>query len=190
MTTIFDKMIHDMMDALLEKAKATRESYQYSGDEKFVQVAVLIKPDLEPVVMPLAFRNEAEKRKNMRALSLTARLVKAPAVLMVSETRWAHSDKLIPLLGLSPITDHASAEKFEDDYVRILREKYNGELKNLPRECWSEAVVVVAKGPELPVVTRFAPYEEGPGDSIRWLPEDVLTDKAEQWPMLPDWWVQ
>jgi hypothetical protein len=126
----------------------------------------------------------------MWALSATARITKAPAVLMISDCRWAHSDKLVPVMGL-PSIEKDGIEKFQDEYHRVLAAKYGGQIKNLPHECWSEALVVVAKGPELPVTTRHAPYEEGPGDSIRWLPPDAMpTPGVELWPMLPDWWVQ
>ncbi len=189
MKTPFEKVIDDLMEALLQKAKQRRESYGYSGDEKFVQVAVLIKPDLEPVAMPVPFTNESEKRRSMWALAATARITRAPAVLLITDARWAQSDKLIPALGLPVIDGQESLDKFQEEYHRILKEKYDGQIKNLPRECWSEAVLVVAKGPDLKPIARLAPYEEGPGDSIRWLPED-LPEGIQEWPMLEDWWVR
>jgi hypothetical protein len=62
----------------------------------------------------------------------------------------------------------------------------------MPRQCWHEAIVVVAKGPEFKgkIPMRMARYERGHGDTIHWLPPMKDNEYgASEFNLLPDWWV-
>lgn len=183
----FEGLVGKLMDKFLETGKKTRERHRYSGDEKFAQVVVLLGPDLTPNVVPLVFTNEREKRIRMLAMAAAARHLRCPAVLMIMDCRWVNSDDFAKAMGLPPLKE-MGVEKFRDEYHRIMGAMFDGQIKNLPRDCWHEMVAVIAKGPKLKdVMFRCAPYEKGEFDTIKWLPPHPEYTRQE-WPMLPDWW--
>jgi hypothetical protein len=98
--------------------------------------------------------------------------------------------EVAPFLGLPPL-EEIGVEAWGKLYSRALTERYDGQIKNLPRQYWKEALCIVMKGPELhgKIPMRMAQYERGPNDSIHWLPTKSGDEYgAFHFNLLPDWW--
>jgi hypothetical protein len=178
--------IDGILEILLKEAKRTRAAIPYSKEDAMAQAVILIGPHLEIETIPIGWRNEQEKYARMRIISDIAKELFCTAACLVSDTRWVHSDDIGPYLGIPPIAE-IGVEAWSKQYGHILKEKYGEEVKNLPRHLWSEAVVVVMKGPRLNGPHfRAARYECGPNDTIRWLP--TANEGVQHFNLLPDWW--
>ena len=76
-------------------------------------------------------------------------------------------------------------------YKAEVMKRWGGYIGNAPRELYTETIMIVMKGPRLKTIPiRSAGYEEGPNDSIRWLPNhhDDKISGVEHFNLLPDWW--
>jgi len=101
--------------------------------------------------------------------------------------RWLKGEVFCEYYKLDPPT-RENYDAYRRDYHRI-RAAHGGEIKNLPREVWEEAVVVYTNGPGIPIQIQMAPYKEGPNDTIEWLPlEDRHKPDGGKSDMLTDWW--
>jgi hypothetical protein len=178
-----------MMGDLIEVAKEKRAEDGYKkGDERFVPVALLFVPDLDPAVIPLTWDTNDQKRNLMRALSLTARQVGAEAIALITDTRWTNSERISEYYNL-PTVAQVGIEEFGRLYNKLRNERYDGEIKNMPREVWEEAVTVMMKGPGLTPQVRMAHYKEAANDGIEWLEEKTTNaDNRAEFMLLPDWW--
>jgi hypothetical protein len=151
----------------------------------------MLGPNFETASIPAIWKNEEEKYHVMRGVSYTAKKSLCRAVILISDTRWTTATpELAEFLGIPPL-DEIGVEAWGKRYSRAITERFDGQLKNLPRQFWQEAIVIVMKGPELhgKIPLRMAQYERGPNDSIHWLPMKQDDDaRAMHFNLLPDWW--
>ena len=178
--------IGQMLDVTLERAKIERERVPYSRSDGFPQAILFLGPMFEVASIPAMWGNENEKYRLMGAVSETAKRTMSMAVILVTDTRWVESDKIAPLMGL-PKPEDVGIEKWQDLYTAALKKKFNSYAGNMPPEWYSEALMVVAKGPGVGVIHRVAHYEKGANDSIKWVPASVTPD-AVTMNLIPDWW--
>jgi hypothetical protein len=177
--------VHDMMMMLLESAKKIREGYKYSGDEQMLPTAFIFGNEI--TIMPLSWKDDKEKYQMAAAANAMARQMKAKSLSFATDSRWVNSDVFAEYYKL-PKPTRDTLETFQREYSRILHE-HGGQVKNLPRQLWQEAVVVFTNGPGIPITIQMAPYEEGDYDTIRWLPRDEeYRDASGKSDMLTDWW--
>jgi hypothetical protein len=187
-----EKKINELLDAIMLKARDNRTQIPYSREDSFPQCVLFIGPNFEPAAQPVTWRNEDEKYHMMRGVSEVAKEMLCRAIILVTDTRWTNSDEVQQVLGIKPIKE-IGLEEWRKQYSHIVTTKYGGYLKNMPRQCWHEAILVVAKGPEFKgkIPMRMARYERGHGDTIHWLPPMKPEDeyRASEFNLLPDWWV-
>jgi len=182
--------VKGMMAMLLERAKEMRESFGYSGDEKMMPSAFIFGDSI--TIMMLCWRNNREKYLMAAGANLAARKQKAKSLSFVTDSRWVSSEDFAKHFHLPDPQVSKDVEGFVDTYHRILKE-HGGEIKNLPREVWQEAVVVFTNGPGIPLTIQMAPYVEGENDTIKWLEDSPSKPKnndehRSKSDLLTDWW--
>jgi hypothetical protein len=179
--------VRQMLNILLLEAKRQRSNIPYSKIDSFPNAVVFLGPNIEPVSMPVTWRDEREKYAKMEAVSKTAKAMLCQAVALISDTRWADEERITELLGIRP-TAEIGVEAFQEEYKRVVHERYGGYLGNAPKGLYSEAVMIAMKGPRLngPQVLQ-ARYEEGPKDTIRWTGQPEKLDTLH-FNLVPDWW--
>lgn len=186
----FKEKIGRILDETMERAKINREHIPHSKSDGFAQAIIFIGPTFEVETVPGIWRNEQEKYSLMRAVSNMAKRRLAMVVILVADTRWVEGDKIAPLLGIPTLAETAGLEEWTKLYQREVTKRFKGYLGNMPPEWYSEALIVIAKGPGLGgPMARMARYEKGPNDSIQW----VQTPAGETYSdyhfnLLPDWW--
>lgn len=176
-----------LLDSLLMTAKAERARIPYSQDEGMRQYVLAIGPNGEAEMLPIQWRDEREKYFKMKAVSKVAQDTLCSAVVLISDTRWTNSDKFGDYFHIPPVKE-IGLEKWRKEYHTILGGMYGGLIKNLPRELWSEAVIVIIKGPRIKCESRMAPYVEGPNDTIQYTEETDSFAGIKEFNLLPDWW--
>jgi hypothetical protein len=179
--------ITQIVEMQLELAKKNRERIPYSQTDAFANAVLLIGPTFEVACLPGLWRNEEEKYRFMGAVRKTAEASLSMAVVLITDTRWVEGDKIAPLLGI-PTVEELGVEEWQTRYRRAVTEKFKGYVGNMPAEWYSEAVMVIAKGPGFGTIARSARYEKGPNDSIKWLSENWTEMGVHHFNLLPDWW--
>jgi hypothetical protein len=176
------------LDGLLIEAKAERARYHYSEDECMGNTVVVIGPEGERGVLPLNWRDADEKRHKMYAVAKAAKETDAQAIILITDTRWVKGDIIGLHFGL-PSIEEVGVHEFQKRYWAILSSKYDGQIKNLPRELWNEAVLVAIKGPQIEPEMRMACYIQGPDDEVMYVNGDSPPDAGvAQLYIIPDWW--
>lgn len=189
MVELEQSVLDGIADNLLQIAKQVRAGFRYSEDDRMVAMAALILGDGEVRLTPLPWGDQAAKHKRLGEVARTARREGAIAIALISDARWVKSDSFCAYFGL-PGVKEMEVEVFKGCYAKILG-GYGGEMQRLPRQLWTEAVVVSLKGPGVEPRIRMAGYVEGRRDRVEWLPA-VERDDAHtrvEVNMLPDWWV-
>jgi len=191
------KKTNDLLNQFLMVAREDRASKPYSQDEAFVPKIAFIGPDDEAIVAAITWRDEAEKYEKMRYAAEAAKITFSQAIMLVSDTRWLRSDDFnehFKIEGPTKPLNEKHMMEYQDRYYAVLRQ-HGGQIKNLPRHLWSEAVIVAIKGPRCGTHTVMAPYTQGPGDKVQYLPPDKSplakkdTDTwEEQLNLIPAWW--
>jgi hypothetical protein len=125
----------------------------------------------------------------MAALAnLEARRRNAISLSFINDSRWVNGEVLAKHYGLElNAKDPKNFEKFHREYHRILAE-HGGEVKNLPRQLWNEAIVVFTNGPDFPLTVKMAPYIEGENDTVQWTDDKVHRGDQFKSDLLTDWW--
>lgn len=183
-----EEKIDEILDAMMLIAKQRRAEIPYSKTDSFPQQLLFLGPNLEVGTVPITWCDESEKYTKMRAVSQVAQEMFCQAVILITDVRWVESVKASKLLGL-PQLEEVGLEKWQKLYRREITKRYEGYLGNAPAELYSEAVMAVMKGPKLKgIPTRFAVYEKGENDSIRWLPKKKVSESTMSFNLLPDWW--
>jgi hypothetical protein len=175
----------DLLRLTLEKAKTNRAKFGYSGEAKFAPCALVIGPHCEQAVLPMKWSTAREKRVMMAALSHAARSQNASAVVLITDVRWCDAQKFSDYFHLEPVAK-IGLEAWEKEYSEIIRGVY-GNMSQLPRELWSEAVTVAGKGPLVGEQILMATYREGKNDSVEWVDEGPKKDAVNMY-LLEDWW--
>ncbi len=186
--------VKEMLNKLLMVARDDRASIPYSHEEGFVPKLIFIGPNDEVSVSPALWSNEADKYALMERAAEGARRTFAQAIVLVSDTRWIESDVFCEHFKINPTTDdgHFDLTKYQEQYLAILRQ-HGGKMKNLPRQLWREAISVAMKGPRCGTHCVMAPYIQGPGDKVQYIPKPskLGEDDANKYEMrlIPEWWV-
>jgi hypothetical protein len=177
---------NEIIRILLKGARQARESYKYSEDEKMMPMACIYKP-LGLTMMALCWKDHKEKYQMAAAANALARREKAICLGFATDSRWVNGAKFAEYYRFDPISK-MGADKFQREYHRILA-AHGGEVKNLPRELWQEAVAVFANGPDFPLTVVMAHYIEGPNDTVQWIemPDEMPHDGYKS-DLLTDWW--
>lgn len=179
--------INGLLQKLMLAAQLQRSKIPYSEIDSFTNMLVFLGPNLEPATQSITWANENEKYAKMRAVSRVAKEMFCTAVILISDTRWVEDQKIAPLLGI-PTAEEVGGERFQELYSKAIAERFKGYVGNMPPEWYSEAIIVVAKGPTCGILSQFAPYEKGPNDGIHWLKSDAKIAQ-QRFNLLPDWWV-
>jgi len=185
MPTTNKEDVQSMMKMLLNSAKEIRESFGYSGDEKMVPTAFIVS-DEGVVILALTWKDNKEKYQMAAAVNAQARRLKATSLSFATDARWVKLEVFCRYYKLDKPTGQ-NIERLKKDYHRILN-AHEGEVKNLPREVWEEAIVVFTNGPGIPTTLQMAPYKEGPNDTIEWIPREEHPGERGESDMLTDWW--
>lgn len=174
-----------MMTMLLNRAKEIRSGYKYSEDEKMIPTAFVYSDEgLE--IIALHWKDNREKYAMAAMANMEARKRKAKSLSFVTDSRWVKSDVFCEYFGL-PKPGRGEIKQFQKTYHRILDE-HGGEIKNLPRPIWEEAVIVFTNGPGIPLQVKMLPYREGENDTIEWMPVPLEDYDGYKSDMLTDWW--
>jgi hypothetical protein len=192
--TVTAEATTSMLEGLMDIAKNLRGAQKYSEDEKFTVICIIVhKDDFAIVVTP--WKDDTEKRRMMKQVSDLAREGSADLVGVVSDTRWTTAKLLSNYYKVPEPTTDEEFKLFQTWYHALLR-KNGGEIKNLPREVWLESVMVAAKGPHIPPTALFAPYIEGPDDTVLYTAKTNRnspngdTNLQMSLGLIPDWWTQ
>jgi hypothetical protein len=174
--------VQGLMETLLERAKELRESFGYSGDEKMLPMAFIYGDEI--TIMALSWKDKDEKYLMAKLANCEARKRNAKSLSFVTDSRWVKGKDFADYYGL----DMGDLDQFQRDYHRIL-DAHEGQVKNLPRQLWNEAVVVFTNGPGIPLSIQMAPYIEGENDTIQWLPRKPDGENSiGKSDLLTDWW--
>jgi hypothetical protein len=177
-----------MLDRFLDIAKDQRSRIPYSKDEHFPSLVILLGPFNEMTTIPAHWSNDTEKQRYFKAVSYAAQKTLTAAVALISDTRSVKGDdKFSAFLGI-PTLEEMGIEAWHEEYTRIMHQRFKGEVKNLPREYWTDSVLVVMKGPGIKPVARMQNYGPGPNDSILWGEQSTERDRCHHFNLLPDWW--
>ena len=106
-----------------------------------------------------------------------------PAALVQSDARAVHGDKFAKYFGVS---EKLSIREYEEEYSRILTEKFDGTVANLPQELWIDALVTCIKGPKIMPVNFMTFYEKNAKGKIEF--EPAKEQPGAEINFLPDWW--
>jgi hypothetical protein len=182
--------VKELLNGWILIAKEDRARHNYSAEEAFVPKVAIIGPNDESFVAVANWRNEQEKYAMMRAAAETARKMFAQAIMLASDTRWVLFEPFNNYFHVDPprSMERADVEAYQRRYLVILRE-HGGQVKHLPRQLWSEAVMVAIKGPRCGTHSIMAPYDQGPNDTVHYLSAEILKrDRREQMNLIPEWW--
>jgi hypothetical protein len=181
----------EFVDELLEHAammaKQKRTALGYSGEDKFIPVAIVVGPSGQQAVLSMKHGGDDDKRIRYTALSVAARSEGVLAIVLVNDMRWAHADTFANYFHL-PKIEEIGLDAWTKEYHSIVYGVY-GSLGNCPREVWEEALVIAVKGPAITPTMKTLKYCKGEGDTIEWLEEETTGDAVRvQMNVLPDWW--
>jgi hypothetical protein len=181
--------VKELLNIWLLVAKEDRARYSYSAEEAFVPKIAIIGPNDESFVAAATWRNEQQKYAVMDVAAETARKLFAQAIVLASDTRWVLSDAFCDHFKIQPPSaENGGIAGYKQRYLAILNE-HGGQMKNLPRQLWKEAVTVGIKGPRCGSHCRMAPYDRGPNDQVHYLPVDMSQENHRyEMNLIPEWW--
>lgn len=183
----------EFLDALLEDesafAKRSREQARYNIEDVKPRVS-LIGPSFQTVRLPLAWQSMDEKYHTMYIAGLLAKVTGAKGVMVMSDSRWLKSEDFCHHFKLSVPRTEEGSKAYYEEYRKILK-RYGGEMGNLPRHLWSEAMLVVLKT-RTNVRVKTQLYTRGSGTGVMWLPDQIKQDIGStatyEDRLIPDWW--
>jgi len=170
----------DWMEVLMDRAKDIRAEYKFSEDEKMMPMA-LINAD-EMTIVAMQWKDNAEKYKMARAIGNMAKMQNAKSLSFVTDGRAA---KRKPFAEYFKIPDDISFESYHALYNQILRD-HGGELKCLPRDLWTDILIVMTNGPTVPLIVQTQAYVEGENDTVKFT--EMTTARHMKSDLLTDWW--
>lgn len=181
--------IDELMAHATKIGKRERGKIGYKDDHRFTPVAIVVGPGGEQAVFPFEHKSPRHKQIMATALAQAARSEGALAIVLVSDTRWANSEKFSAYFHL-PDPKTMGLEAWTKEYSSIVNGIYGGSLGNCPREVWEEALVIAVKGPLITPRMMMLKYREGKNDTVEWLQEESVGDMKFQiqFSVIPDWW--
>lgn len=182
------QLMTELMTDLLNRAKYNRERVGYSGH--FQQCILVVAPNGAKAILPLEWRSDQEKQISCAALCYAAKKVNAAAVVTITIAKWVDSTAFANYFHTTPFDgSKESYERHLAEYTEIMRTTYGGEIAMLPRELWDEALVVACMGPLIEDDSLMAAYREGKGNTIEWIPNDVMdNDHGTKFQFIEKWW--
>ncbi len=136
---------------------------------------------MKPIMDPGGLSDEG--RHMLKRLPALFALMNVSAALIQSDSMFVQSPKFTEYFGLSP---SLSLDAYSDEFRRILDEKFEGTMANLPRELWRDAIFTCVKGPKVPMLMishTFKPDADG-----RVIYEPYYESANFEANILPDWW--
>ena len=106
-----------------------------------------------------------------------------PAALVQSDAMAVDGSKFAKYFGLA---EKIPFKEYEKEYIRILAERFDGTVANLPRELWVDALVTSIKGPQIMPANFMTFYEKNAKGKIEFAPTEERPAAAVNF--LPDWW--
>jgi hypothetical protein len=146
-------------------------AYSYSGT-----------PILEDLVFPAGV-NDATRMILKTMVPYTFSKVHLQVALMQSDARAVDGHKFASLFGISK---EISVEEYEKEYTRILHEKFEDTVANLPSELWADILITCIKGPLVMPISFITYYQKSTEGKIEL--EPVKEEAQFSLGLLPDWW--
>jgi len=105
------------------------------------------------------------------------------AALMQSDARAVNGAKFSSYFGISW---KIPKKEYIKKYNRILHEKFEGTVANLPQELWTDILITCIKGPLVMPISFVTYYKKSAEGKIE--AEPIKEETQFVLDMLPDWW--
>lgn len=178
------------MIAGLEAAKQVRSSRPYSNDNS-VPIITIFPPEGQVKIIGLVYNSNTERAAMRKLVQEEARSRNAEAIMLASDSRWTNTNLIRKAFPHMPDIKECGLEAWKAAYYKLLA-VFDGQLRNMPRDAWEEAVTVAMKGPNIAPIILMAKYVEGPSDTIEYLPSEARDGDSEhtggEFEMIPNWW--
>ncbi len=122
-------------------------------------------------------------RHELLRVVVVFRKVKMPAALIQSDARQANMSDIAVLFGMQA---GLGIEEMGREYLRILKDRFDGTMENLPPEVWKDTIITAIKGPRVLPFAICTPYHVGERGEVVY--EETIERSGGVWGMLPDWW--
>ena len=152
-------------------------------------IPFLLRPysyDGTPILEDLVFStgvNDATRTILRTMVPYTFSKIHLQAALMQSDARAVDGRKFAAYFGISK---GISVEEYKKEYTRILHEKFEDTVANLPSELWADILITCIKGPLVMPISFVTYYKKSAEGKIEAEPVKEETQFALD--MLPDWW--
>lgn len=124
------------------------------------------------------------EREKLRTITVELfRRTALPAALIQSDTYQVDARKFSTHFGLSA---ELSPEEYQEEYLRILDEKFKGTAENLPQELWTDGIITCIKGPKILPINFITSYHKDEDGALEFEDTDELAGAVIN--LLPDWW--
>lgn len=183
-----DAFFQALVDGELEDAKQRRYALRFDSNEVMDYRVTMIGPGYQCAHLPLLYwKNNDEKYQVMHRFGMCAKALCAKALMMSHDARWLDVRRFQEYFDLPSYEGDPQTllEKSQADYHRVIK-LFHGEMANLPRELWTEAVIVSLKTPQK-LYSRFTRYKAGAYGKVRWVEEEQHYDHVED-SLIPDFW--
>lgn len=106
-----------------------------------------------------------------------------PAVLIQSDTYQVDGYKFRQYFGLP---ENLPPDRFQEEYGRILDEKFEGTAEKLPQELWIDGIITCIKGPMVLPISFATSYHKDNDGALKFDETNELEGGYVN--LLPDWW--
>lgn len=181
--------VNELLVAEIAWAKGEREKLRFSSDG-FSPRVTIIGPGGQIAHLPAPWGSRNEMHESMASIAAVARAIDAQAVMLASDWSAMDPHKVAEFLGL-PVPE-ASSPDYTDVFRREYSKVFNGDLlnrdmRNLPSHLWTDCMLAVMKGPNIPATGITAKYSKGAGDVVVWDAQKV-EPAVYEFNLLPDYW--
>jgi hypothetical protein len=114
---------------------------------------------------------------------LTFSKIHLPAALIQSDAMMVDMPKFIKYFGLS---SDLSPFAVQDEYSRILAERFDGTAENLPQELWTDIIFTYIKGPQIMATGFQTAYQKDAEGRVKFKLTGEVPEALSN--ILPDWW--
>jgi hypothetical protein len=146
-------------------------SYSYDGT-----------PILEDLVIEAGINN-AMRTVLSTVVPYTFSKIHLQVALMQSDARAVNREKFASYFGISRKIPN---EEYVKEYTRILHEKFEDTVANLPSELWADILITCVKGPLVMPLSFITYYQKSTEGKIEFQP--AKEEAQFSLGLLPDWW--
>lgn len=176
----------------MERAQSDKRRNVLNGKD-FKPYALIVMPGGQVLQAPrLAFDGNKEKRERTRSIAIVCHIVKAAALLIVSDNHGVSlSIKDEPFKTYWEESNH-NVKAFETRYMQWLNDNYEGSIANMPREMRRDLLVVSFIGPILGRPMGLSCHYALRGRVVDFEPV-IDSDEAGiemQVGLIPEWWTE